>query len=145
MRIRLILVACVTKATILEFVKLESQKQGINLDTIVIDDYQNNLAATVWDISDTPHQFKFLKVDAVMMPRTLDDIDAAIINTNYALATHLSHPKGALAIEGRDSTYANFIAVQTQRADLIALRKAMTSEAMRSAIRGPSCLHFNPN
>lgn len=96
-----------------------------------------NLQATVLDIASNPKQLQFIEVDAAMLPRTLDDVDAAAINTNYALAAKLSPLKDALALEGKDSPYANIIAIrmgEEKRPEVEALKTAMTSEKMREFI-----------
>jgi D-methionine transport system substrate-binding protein len=96
-----------------------------------------NILSTVLDITKNPKHFRFIEIDAAMVPRTLADVDAAAINTNYALQAHLSPLKDALIIEGADSPYANIIAVRIgdeNRPDIIALKNAMTSEKMRQFI-----------
>jgi len=100
-------------------------------------DNSNNLQATILNITRNSKHLKFIEVDAAMLPRTLDDVDAAAINTNYALEAHLSSLKDALVLEGKDSPYANIIAIRIgdeNRPDIIALKKAMTSEKMREFI-----------
>ena len=97
----------------------------------------NILTATPMNITHNPKQIKFLEVDAAMLPRTLEDVDAAAINTNYALEARLSPEKDALVLEGKDSPYANVIAVRIgdeNRPDIQALKTAMTSEKMRAFI-----------
>lgn len=104
---------------------------------IILLDSSDPLRATTLNISQNPKKIKFIEVDAAMLPRTLPDVDAAVINTNYALEAHLSPVKDALAIENKDSPYANVIAVRVgdeNRADIQALKKAMTSEKMRQFI-----------
>lgn len=96
----------------------------------------HNLQSTVLDIISNPKNLHFIEADAAMLPRSLDDIDAAAINTNYALQAHLS-PQKALIIESKDSPYANIIAIRIgdeDRTDLQELKKAMTSEKMRKFI-----------
>jgi D-methionine transport system substrate-binding protein len=44
-----------------------------------------------------------------MLPRTLDEVDLALINTNYALAAGLNPTKDALLIESKDSPYVNYL------------------------------------
>lgn len=39
-----------------------------------------NEKATVQDVTENPHNFKFQEVEAAQVPRTLDDVDAAVIN-----------------------------------------------------------------
>lgn len=97
----------------------------------------SNLQSTVLNIADNPKNIKFLEVDAAMLPRSLEDVDAAAINTNYALEAHLNPLKDALVLEGKDSPYANVIAVRIgdeNRPEIEALKTAMTSEKMRAFI-----------
>ena len=96
-----------------------------------------NLQATVIDIAKNPKNLQFLEVDAAMLPRSLDDVDAAVINTNYAIAANLSPLKDALALEGKDSPYANIIAIRIgdeKRPEIEELKAAMTSEKMKEFI-----------
>lgn len=108
------------------------QEQGI----IRLDD-PNNLQATVLNITSNPKHIKFIEVDAAMLPRSLEDVDAAAINTNYALEAKLSPLKDALALESKDSPYVNVIAIRIgdeNRPEIEALKAAMTSEKMREFI-----------
>jgi D-methionine transport system substrate-binding protein len=103
---------------------------------IQLDD-SNNIQATILNISHNPKQLKFIEVDAAMLPRSLQDVDAAVINTNYALEANLNPLKDALVLESKDSPYANIIAIRTgddSRPDLRELKAAMTSEKMREFI-----------
>jgi len=73
------------------------------------------LKATAADITENPKNIQIAELDAAQLPRSLDDVDAAVINTNYAMEAGL-HPKtDAIAIEGSESPYANVIVVR--RAD----------------------------
>jgi D-methionine transport system substrate-binding protein len=100
-------------------------------------DNPNNLNATILNITDNPKQLKFIEIDAAMLPRALHDVDAAAINTNYALEAHLNPIKDALILENKDSPYANILAIRIgdeNRPDLQALKAAMTSDKMRKFI-----------
>lgn len=100
-------------------------------------DNPDNLQATVLNITSNPKQFKFEEIDAAMLPRTLNDVDASVIPTHYALQAGLSPLQDALIRENSDSHYANIIAIRIgdeNRKDLQALKKAMTSEKMRQFI-----------
>jgi len=100
-------------------------------------DNPSNLQATVLNIVKNPRQLQFIEVDAAMTARSLQDVDAAAINTNYALEAKLSPEKDALVLEGKDSPYVNILAIcvgDENRADLQALKKAMTSEKMKTFI-----------
>lgn len=99
-------------------------------------DNPKNLNATVLNIRQNPKQLKFIEVDAAMLPRTLEDVDIAAINTNYALEAKLS-PLDALAIEGKNSPYANVLVIRNgdeDRPDVKALVKEMTSDKMKEFI-----------
>ena len=94
--------------------------------------------ATVLSITSNPKNIKFIEVDAAMLPRSLGDVDAAAINTNYALQANLSPLKDALALESKDSPYANIIAIRSgdeTRPEIEALKAAMTSEKMKEFIK----------
>ena len=67
-------------------------------------------SATLLDITDNPKKLEFRELDPAQLPRSLDDLDAAVINTNYALEAKLNPLKDALLLEDSDSPYANFIA-----------------------------------
>lgn len=69
-------------------------------------------AATIKDIIANPKNLQFIELDAAQLPRALDDVDLAVINTNYAIPAGLIPTKDALIIEGPDSLYANVIAVR---------------------------------
>jgi D-methionine transport system substrate-binding protein len=69
------------------------------------------------DIVENPKKIEFAEIDAAQLPRSLDDVDAAVINTNYAMEAGL-HPKtDAIAIEGEKSPYANVIVVRAADKD----------------------------
>lgn len=69
------------------------------------------------DVTENPKNIQFSELDAAQLPRSLDDVDAAVINTNFALEAGL-HPKtDAIAIEGSESPYANVIVVRSADKD----------------------------
>ena len=93
--------------------------------------------ATVQDIVENPHNFKFQEVEAAQVPRTLEDVDAAVINTNYAMQINLVPSKDALFIEDKTSPYVNIIAVREgdeNRPEIQALLKALKSDDMKKFI-----------
>lgn len=97
----------------------------------------SDLQATTLNIKKNPKNLKFIEIDAAMIPRSLEDVDAAAINTNYAIEANLSPLKDALALESKNSPYANVIAIRIEdgnRPDLQALKQAMTSEKMKQFI-----------
>ena len=64
------------------------------------------------DMAENPKNLKFLELDAAQLPRALKDADAAIINTNFALAAGMKPRTDAIAMEKADSPYANVIVVR---------------------------------
>ena len=69
------------------------------------------------DVTENPKNIQFAELDAAQLPRSLDDVDAAVINTNYALEAGLHPKKDAIAIESDKSPYANVIAVRSADKD----------------------------
>ena len=69
--------------------------------------------ATLNDIADNPKQLRFTELDAAQLPRVLTDVDAAIINTTFAIPAGLRPTRDALFIEDKDSPYANLIVIRT--------------------------------
>lgn len=69
------------------------------------------------DVSENPKNIQFSELDAAQLPRSLDDVDAAVINTNYALEAGLDPNSDAIATEGRESPYANLIVVRSADKD----------------------------
>lgn len=98
------------------------------------------LTATVKDIVDNPRNFEIRELEAAQVPKALQDVDVAAINTNYALEADLKL-SDALASEGADSlaakTYANIIAVKEgneKEAKIKALVDAVKSEKVKKFI-----------
>ncbi|GGT45017.1 MetQ/NlpA family ABC transporter substrate-binding protein [Streptomyces purpureus] len=56
---------------------------------------------------------EFKELEAATVPRALNDVDAAVINGNYAIEAKLSPAADALALEKAEGNpYANFLAVK---------------------------------
>jgi D-methionine transport system substrate-binding protein len=67
---------------------------------------------SVRDITDNPKDLEIVELEAAQLPRSLEDVDIAVINGNYALEADLSPAEDALALEsGEDNPYANFLVV----------------------------------
>src|SRR5690606_27057352 len=65
------------------------------------------------DITENPKNLQFSELDAAQLPRSLEDVAAAVINTNFALEAGLDPNADAIAIEGQESPYANVIVVRS--------------------------------
>lgn len=70
------------------------------------------LKATDLNIIENPHNFKFKAIEAERIPLTLDDVDAACINGNFALQVGFNPVKDALVIEDASSPYVNIVVVK---------------------------------
>lgn len=67
---------------------------------------------SIHDIEKNPHQFQFKLIDAAQLPRILPDIDAAIINTTFAIPAGLRPSHDALIVENIDSPYVNIMVIR---------------------------------
>ncbi len=72
---------------------------------------------TIIDITENAKKLKFVEIDAAQAPRVLDDVDAAVINTNYATQAGLDPVKDALTRENPKGPYVNVIAVRAEDKD----------------------------
>jgi D-methionine transport system substrate-binding protein len=93
---------------------------------------------TALDITENPKNIKFKELEAAQLPRTLDDVDAAVINGNYALEAKLNPSKDALAVEAKDSPFANVLAVRKADKDkdyIKALSEALTSPEVKKFLQ----------
>lgn len=75
------------------------------------------LKVTPADITENPKNIQIVELDAAQLPRSLDDTDASVINTNYATAAGLNPKKDSIAIESEKSPYANVIAINAKDKD----------------------------
>ncbi|MER6789811.1 MetQ/NlpA family ABC transporter substrate-binding protein [Streptomyces sp. NPDC000658] len=94
--------------------------------------------ATPKDVASNPRNLKFKELEAAQLPRSLGDVDAAVINGNYALEAKLSPAKDALAAESaQGNPYANFLAVKKgDEGDprVVKLAKLLTSPEVKKFI-----------
>jgi D-methionine transport system substrate-binding protein len=98
----------------------------------------NNISATAHDVVSNPKHLRIRELEAATLPRVLDDVDLALINTNYALAAGLNPTHDALFIEGPNSPYANLVAARADNVNSPAIRKlvaALRTPAVRAFIQ----------
>lgn len=98
------------------------------------------LSATKSDIVENPHNYDIVELEARLLPTTLQDVDVAVINGNYAIDAGLKVSE-ALAVEAADGTaaeaYVNVLAVKEGSENseaILALVKALQSEEVREFI-----------
>jgi D-methionine transport system substrate-binding protein len=70
------------------------------------------LKATPLDIVENARKLKIVELDAAQIPRSLNDVDAAAINTNFAMEAGLKPKQDAIAIEDPKGPYVNIIAIR---------------------------------
>lgn len=95
------------------------------------------ITATILDIAENPHNITFKEVEAAQLPNVLQDVDYAVINSNYAISANLNPVKDALALEGSSSAYGNILAVKegNENAAIIkALKAALESKQVADFI-----------
>lgn len=68
----------------------------------------DDVQATVLDVVDNPYNITFKEVEAAQLPSVLQDMDYAIINSNYAISAGIS----PITTEGTDVSYPNVIVVK---------------------------------
>ena len=96
-----------------------------------------NVLATSRDITANPKKLRFRELEAAMLARVLDQVDLAVVNTNYALAAKLDPQHDALLLEDRDSPYVNVLVARPDNRDSPALTKlaaALTTPDVRTFI-----------
>jgi D-methionine transport system substrate-binding protein len=79
--------------------------------------------ATPLDIVENPKNLVFKELEAPLLARTLNSLDAASINTNFAMEAGYNPKKDAIFAEGADSPYVNVLAVNEKDKDNPAYKK----------------------
>ena len=99
------------------------------------------LTATKKDIVENKKDLAIKEIEAAQIPRSLKDVDIAVVNGNYALQAGLKVNKDALATEDADSvgakTYGNIVAVKKGNEKLAATKaliKALKSDTVKKYI-----------
>ena len=96
-----------------------------------------SLTAVPSDITKNAKNLKFREIEAATLPRVLADVDAAVINGNYALPAGLNASKDGLFVEGADSPYVNVLCTKDGKQDsakLKALAAAVQSQKVKDYI-----------
>ena len=98
----------------------------------------SKITATPRDIADNPKDLDFKELEAATLPRILNQVDIALINTNYALEAGLNPTEDALVIEGSDSPYVNILVARPDNKDSEAMQKlanALQSDEVKAFIK----------
>lgn len=98
---------------------------------------KESLTSVPSDIVENTKNLKFQEIEAATLPRVLVDVDAAVINGNYALPAGLNASKDGLFVEGADSPYVNILCTKDGKQDsakLKALAEAVQSQKVKDYI-----------
>lgn len=96
-----------------------------------------NITSSENDVVENTKNIKFEAIEAAQLPRVLEDVDAAIINTNFAIPAGLNPVNDALIIEDGNSPYANILVIRQgdeNREDLKELAAALNSPEVKKFI-----------
>lgn len=91
-------------------------------------------SATTADIIQNPKKLQIKELDAAQLPRALNDVNLAVINSTYAVPAGLSPEKDAIYVENMRSPYANLIVVRQQdehNPKFLALVRALHSKEVQ--------------
>lgn len=92
---------------------------------------------SIQDIQSNPKNLQFKELDAPQLTRTLNDVAISIINTNFALLANLNPLNDAIALEDKNSPYANVLVVKEGRESdeaILKLMRALNSPTMKDFI-----------
>lgn len=86
------------------------------------------LLPTARDIADNPKDLQIKELDAGIVGRAIDDLDAAVVNTDWAIKSGIKIPQERIAQEKTDGNpYRNFIAVNARDANAPWVQELVTS------------------
>lgn len=96
-----------------------------------------NITSTVQDVEKNDKHLQFVELEAAQIPRSIDDVDISLINTNFAMEAGLNPLKDALFLEPKDSPYANVLVIREgdeNRPEIQKLVKALQSPEIKKFI-----------
>lgn len=88
------------------------------------------------DIVENAKKLEIVEMEAALLPRSYKDLDAAVINSNFAMGAGLNPVKDAKFLESKDSPYANIVAIREgdNRPELKKLAAALQSAEVKKFI-----------
>ena len=110
---------------LLESAKLLKLKDGVGVK------------ATVGDITGNDKKLQIVEIEAALLPRSMDDTDLSVINSNFAMEAKMNPVKDSLFTEPKESPYANIVAVRKgdeKRPEIVKLMKALQSPEVKKFI-----------
>lgn len=97
----------------------------------------NSITATIQDIEKNDKNLQFIELEAAQVPRSIDDVDIAVINTNFGMEAGFNPLKDAIFLEDKDSPYVNILAIHEgdeNRPEIQALIRALQSPEAKKFI-----------
>ena len=95
------------------------------------------ITATINDIVENPYNIDIKEIEAAQIPNVRQDVDFAVINSNFAISAGLNPVSDSLAIEGSSSAYSNILAVKEGKENepkILALVAALESQQVADFI-----------
>lgn len=92
---------------------------------------------TAKNIIENAKSLKIVELEAALLPRTMQDVTAAVINTNFASNAGLYPTRDAIVMEPKDSPYNNVVVVRAEDVDTEAVKalvKAVNSPEVKTFI-----------
>lgn len=93
---------------------------------------------TPMDITKNPKNLKFVELDGATLPRALDEVSLAVINSNFALNANLNPKSDSIISEDAiNNPYSNIVVVRADEVygkKAIALKKAILSDEVKKFI-----------
>lgn len=81
---------------------------------------------SVKDIEENKNEYDFVELEAAQIPRQLDDLEAAAINSNYAIEAGFVPTEDSIFIEDKDSPWVNVVAARAENKDDEAVKKFLS-------------------
>ena len=91
---------------------------------------------TARDVTNNPRNLRIVELEAAQLPRTLVDVTASVINTNFASEAGLIPSRDAIIIEDKDSPFANVVVVRAADKD------SPATEALIRAVNSPEVKEY---
>lgn len=95
------------------------------------------ITATPADIVDNPKNIEIVEIEAALLPRSMNDVDYSVINSNFAMEAKLNPVKDSLFTEPKESPYSNVVVIRKgdeNRPELQKLAKVITSPEVKKFI-----------
>lgn len=73
--------------------------------------------ASIYDVEENKKNLKFIELEAAQIPKQLSEVDAAAINTNFALEAGINPKEDSILLESSNSPYVNYIVVRAENED----------------------------